>query len=186
LPAPPGLDSCRALLEYDGAGRELVARLKYRNARASIPFLARGMATLAGVEAPLDLVTWAPTTPARLRARGFDQAELLARSVARGLHVPCRRLLRRHPGAAQTGRDAAGRHEGPAFSPRRGLDGRSVLLVDDVVTTGATVAAAARALREAGAVSVRVVAAARTPPGRSRVHSAVVDPASQPETKLWK
>jgi predicted amidophosphoribosyltransferase len=191
LPAPPGVDGCGALLEYDGAGRELVARLKYRNARASIPFLARGMAAIAGIATPaggpaIDLVTWAPTTRARLRSRGFDQAELLARAVAAVLHVPCRRLLRRHPGAAQTGRDALARHEGPGFEPRRRLAGSRVLLVDDVVTTGATVAAAARALREAGATTVHVVAAARTPPGRGHVHSAMVDRASQPETYLWK
>ncbi|MCU1496577.1 MAG: hypothetical protein JWM47_530, partial [Acidimicrobiales bacterium] len=111
---------------------------------------------------------------------------LLARAVAAVLNVPFRRLLRRHPGAAQTGRDALARHEGPGFEPRRRLAGSRVLLVDDVVTTGATVAAAARALREAGATTVHVVAAARTPPGRGHVHSAMVDRASQPETYLWK
>jgi len=174
LPAPPGVDDCRALLDYDGAGRELVARLKYRNARASVPFLARGMASLFAGSRP-DVVTWAPTTPARLRARGFDQAELLARAVARHLGVPCRRLLRRRPGPAQTGRDAAARLGGPGFAPRRPLGGGSVLLVDDVVTTGATAAAAAQALRAAGAAEVCVVAAARTAPSRRHVHSAMAE-----------
>ncbi|MGH9263995.1 MAG: ComF family protein, partial [Acidimicrobiales bacterium] len=91
LPAPVGVDSCAALLAYDGAGRELVARLKYRNARSSVPFLSRGMAAL--VTGQIDVVTWAPTTPARLRARGFDQARVLARAVARRLGVPSRALL---------------------------------------------------------------------------------------------
>lgn len=181
LPAPPGVDSCTALLAYDGAGRELVARLKYRNARSSVPFLARGMAAV--VPARIDVVTWAPTTPARLRARGFDQARLLARAVARELGVPCRPLLRRLPGPAQTGRDAVARHAGPAFTVGQSLrGGRRVLLVDDVVTTGATVAAAARALRDAGAEAVHAVAAARTPPSRRHVHSAM--PASR--RQLWK
>ena len=171
LPAPPGVDSCAAFLAYDTAGRELVARLKYRNARSSVPFLARGMA--AAASCGIDIVTWAPTTPARLRARGFDQARLLARAVARELHVPCRSLLRRRPGPAQTGRDAVARHAGPAFAARRSLEGRRVLVVDDVVTTGATVAAAAWALRDAGAEAVHAVAAARTPPGRLHVHSAM-------------
>jgi len=180
LPAPPGVDSCAAFLTYDGAGRELVARLKYRNARGSVPFLARGMA--ATVVEPVDLVTWAPTTPARLRARGFDQARLLARAVAGDLGVPCRPLLRRGPGPAQTGRDAVARHVGPAFLARTPLAGRRVLLVDDVVTTGATVAAAARALKEVGAATVHVVAAARTPPSRGHVHSAM--PARR--SSLWK
>ncbi|MDQ6728379.1 MAG: hypothetical protein M3066_19780 [Actinomycetota bacterium] len=103
LPAPPGVGECCALLDYDGAGRELVARLKYRNARSSLPFLARGMAALV-TAGPTDVVTWAPTTPTRLRARGFDQAELLAKRVARHLGLPSRRLLRREAGPAQTGR----------------------------------------------------------------------------------
>lgn len=165
LPTPPGVGACCALLEYDGAGRELVARLKYRNARSSLPFLTRGMAALVADAAP-DVVTWAPTTPVRLRARGFDQARLLANGVARHLGVPCRRLLRRPRGPAQTGRDAAERHRGPVFASSPRLDDLRVLLVDDVVTTGATVAAAARALREAGAGNVDVVAAARTSPSR--------------------
>src|SRR5438067_5234872 len=73
LPAPPALDQLVALLSYAGAGRELVARLKYRNARASVAWLSAGMAAL--VAADVALVTWAPTTPSRRRDRGFDQAE---------------------------------------------------------------------------------------------------------------
>ena len=180
LPAPAGVDSCAALLTYAGAGRELVARLKYRNARASVPFLARGMAAIVPYE--VDVVTWAPTTPARLRERGFDQARLLARAVARELGVPCRPLLRRRPGPAQTGRDAVARHSGPGFAGGRSIHGRRVLLVDDVVTTGATVAAASRALREAGATEVHSVAAARTPPSRRRVDS---EEAKQ-RSRSWK
>ena len=169
LPDPPGLDSCAAFLAYAGAGRELVARLKYRNARSSVPFLARGMAAVMPYE--IDVVTWAPTTPARLRRRGFDQARLLARAVGRALGVPCRPLVRRRPGPAQTGRDAVARHSGPGFAVRRPVAGRRVLLVDDVVTTGATFTAAAQALRAAGAAEVHAVAAARTPPSRRRVDS---------------
>ncbi|HUR22823.1 MAG TPA: ComF family protein [Acidimicrobiales bacterium] len=169
LPTPPGLDSCAALLTYAGAGRELVARLKYRNARGSVPFLARGMAAIVPYD--IDLVTWAPTTPARLRRRGFDQARLLARAVARQRGVPCRPLLRRSPGPAQTGRNAVARYSGPGFAAVSGVQGRRVLLVDDIVTTGATVAAASRALREAGASEVHAVAAARTPPSRRHIDS---------------
>ena len=169
-----------AFLAYDTAARELVARLKYRNARSSVPFLARGMA--AAAPPGVDIVTWAPTTPARLRARGFDQARLLARAVARDLCLPCRPLLRRRPGPPQTGRDAAARLAGPAFVARRSLGGRRVLLVDDVVTTGGTVTAAARALREAEAEAVYGGAAARTPPGRGHVHSAMPGLRRQ----LWK
>ena len=67
----------------------------------------------------VDVVTWAPTTAARRRQRGFDQAELLARALARRLHVPCRRLLLRPPGNAQTGQPLDVRRAGPAFHPAR-------------------------------------------------------------------
>ncbi len=175
LPPPAGVDSCHALLAYEGAGRELVARLKYRNARSSLPFLADRLAALVSQE--VDAVTWAPTTTARRRQRGFDQAELLARALARRLRVPCRPLLLRPPGAAQTGQPLDARRVGPVFHPARPAPTR-VLLVDDVVTSGATVAAAARTLRAAGAAEVHVVAAARTPPRRrppgSGLHSGCV------------
>ena len=162
LAPPSGVDSCAAAFAYEGPGRELVARLKYRNARAAVPFLATAMVATVDASA-VDTVTWAPTAAARRRTRGFDQAEVLARSVARRLGLPCRALLRRRSGAGpQTGRRLAERRQGPVFDPRRAVPGR-VLLVDDVVTSGATASAAARALRAGGATEVQVVVAARTP-----------------------
>lgn len=165
LPPPAAVDRCAALLDYSGVGREVVARLKYRNARSSLRFLAAGMAALVDPSG-VDVVTWAPTTAARRRQRGFDQSELLARAVARRLRRPCRRLLRRRPGPAQTGQSLADRRRGPRFEARGSpaTAGSRVLLVDDVITTGATVTAAARTLRAAGAAAVQVVAAARTSP----------------------
>jgi predicted amidophosphoribosyltransferase len=158
---PPDVDACHALLAYEGAAREVIARLKYRNARASAAWLADAMAAL--VDDPVDAVTWVPTTGARRRDRGFDQAEVLARQVARRLRRPCRRLLSRGAGAPQTGAGAAARHLGPALTPRRRAPG-IVLLVDDVTTTGATLSSAARALRLGGAARVVAVVAGRTPP----------------------
>lgn len=163
LPPPVAVDGCRALLSYEGEGRELVARLKYRNGRAAIPWLADRMASIAA-GLPAAAVTWAPTTADRRRQRGFDHAELLARAVARRLGTPCVPLLRRRPGPAQTGRSAAERRAGgPSFTARRRLSG-AVIVVDDVVTTGTTATAAAQALRAAGASPVGFLAAARTPP----------------------
>jgi len=170
LPPPPGVDACVALLAYDGPARELVARVKYRNARGALPGLAAALATLVEGVA-VDVVTWAPTTADRRRARGFDHAELLARAVARRLGRPCRPLLVRSPGPPQTGRPLAERRVGPRFVAPGAVKG-AVLLVDDVVTSGATGAAAAAALRRAGANRVTMVAAARTPPPRTQLHHA--------------
>ena len=117
--------------------------------------------------APVDTVTWAPTTAAHRRARGFDQAETLARSTARALGVRPAKLLRRIGSAVQSGASRQSRLAGPRFEGRAPARGRRILLVDDVVTTGATLRAATAALMDAGAVVVHVAACARR--GRDRV-----------------
>jgi competence protein ComFC len=128
-------------------------------------------ALVASLVGGVDVVTWAPTSKDRRRRRGFDQAELLARRVARELGLPSAALLRRAHGPPQTGRLAAERRVGPAFVVVAARVPSHVLVVDDVVTTGATLTAAARALRHAGAATVVGVAAARTPLKTRRVAS---------------
>jgi len=173
-PPPVGIDAWWAAFAYEGVAREVVVRVKYRGARAAVPWLADAMVD-AMVDAldprfAIDVVTWAPTSRERRRARGFDQAELLARAVARRLgdhlDVRCLGLLDRRPGPPQTGLAGAARREGPGYAVRRRAP-RSVLVVDDVATTGATLAAAARTLRAAGARVVVACTAARTPPPRT-------------------
>ncbi len=158
---PAGLDGCWSLIDYDGPGRELVVALKYRNRRGVARVLAAGMAALVDPR-EVDTVTWAPTSAARRAARGYDQSRLLAAAVARTLGRPSRSLLRRSRGAPQTGRSLADRRTGPRFTACAPVAG-AVLVVDDVLTTGATLRAAALALRAAGAAEVRGLTAARTP-----------------------
>lgn len=169
-PLPAHLDELWAAITYAEAGRPLVASIKYRNQRSAIGWLAEAMVAVLSSRTPPAggsqlIVTWAPTSSARRRERGFDQAELLARAVARRLRLPARRLLTRQSGAAQTGRSAVDRRENaPVFRARRRATPAQVLLIDDVVTTGSTLSAAAAALRQRGTVRVIGLVAAATPP----------------------
>jgi ComF family protein len=158
LPPLAPLHSCTGLLTYDDAARQLVIGIKYRNSRALMGRLGQRLAQQVST-VPFDVVTWAPTSAERRRARGFDQAELLARSLARRSRRPCRRLLQREPGPAQTGRTAVERRQGPRFRSAD-VGGLAVLVVDDVSTTGSTLQAAATALldRGAGRVDAAVLA----------------------------
>lgn len=158
----PTADGVVAAIGYEGVGRDIVTGLKYRNQRRAARVLAALLVQRLG-PVDVDVVTWAPTGSGRRAARGFDQAELVARAVARRLGLPCRRLLFRVHGASQTGRSRAERLTGPVFVARPTRRARRVLVVDDVVTTGATLRAAARALAVSGADHVVLAAVGATP-----------------------
>ena len=138
---------------HEGRPAELVCRLKYARSTAVVSELAAAMAALAP---EVDVVTWVPASPSRRRRRGFDQGELLARALARRRRVRVRRLLRRSDDEPQTGRGLDGRAAGPELVPcgPRLRSGPTVLVVDDVSTTGTTLRCAASVLRSRGASTV--------------------------------
>jgi ComF family protein len=154
------IDDERAPFAYGGPIAAAITRFKYR----PVPELGRSLGALLASEAPkrrfddVDCVVPVPLHPTRLFERGFNQAVLLARPVARALGVPlvARALERTRATEKQAELDRTGRQlnvEG-AFRARRPLVGR-VLLVDDVRTTGATQNACAKTLRAAGCSHVR-------------------------------
>ena len=159
--------SAWAPMAHDGVARALVGALKFRGALAAGEVMAAQMAA----NAPPGLLddAWlvpVPAHPSRRRARGFDQAGVLARALAARTHgrlVEC--LVRAGGGARQVGAGRAGRRaRGRLDIHARGRAPGAVALVDDVHTTGATLDACARALREAGVGRVVALTYTRTLP----------------------
>lgn len=164
VPIAPPLASLHAPLSYEGPARELVAKLKYRNHRGSMTWLATAMAAALPLSVAADCtITWAPTTDARRRARGFDHAQLLAARVAGELGVRSQPLLGRRAGSPQTGLSPGMRRANRPVFTSLGRVGGCVVVIDDVVTTGTTLRAAGDELRQAGATSVVGLVAAITP-----------------------
>lgn len=156
--------------DYEGDVRRRVVDMKYRGRRSVARELARHLADAVRADlavSGIDVVTWAPTSSRRRRQRGFDQAQLIARAVARDLGVPCRRLLVRETRRAQTGRSRQARLAGPRFRAMQTRRPMRVLVVDDVVTTGSTLRAAAHALTASGWGDVTLAAVASTPDRRA-------------------
>ncbi|MBV9595357.1 MAG: ComF family protein [Chloroflexi bacterium] len=161
------LSAIHAAFAYEGAARNAVVTLKFRSGRYLVPLMGELLRESLAVR-PLvaDLVVPVPLSGARLRSRGFNQAALLAGCVAPAVRgVLAEDVLSRADRPAQRTLTAAQRRsnlEG-AFACARGLElaGKRVLLVDDVVTTGATVSTCADTLARAGAGSVSVLAFAR-------------------------
>lgn len=174
-PEPDDASTADARLEptvafgaFGGALAIALRRLKYQDRpdlAAPLGHLARRAARLAGLTA--DLVVPVPLHPRRLVERGYNQAALLAAEVAVELEAPlvARALirLRNTPQQAHLDRDARRDNVAQAFRARdpRALQGRRVVLVDDVATTGATLTACAEALLAAGAASVTAIVVAR-------------------------
>jgi ComF family protein len=170
---PPAFDRARAAFAYQGSLREVVQCLKYRGKTQLARPLGRLMHAVYRCfwqPPPVDLILPVPLHRRRLRERGFNQALLLMRrwpQVAGEARVPvdCGVLVRTRATAPQAGLDRSARRSNIAGAfavrhPER-VAGRRLLLVDDVITTGATVAECARVLKQSGAAQVDVLALAR-------------------------
>ena len=159
-----GFDEAFCYGAYEGALRKLIHLFKYSGVRR----LARPLGSLLSDALPrdrqFDMVTAVPLHWRRRWQRGFNQSELLGKTIARLRGIPSVNVLRRGAATrAQAGLSNAQRRENVAgaFRARRRVAGLRILLIDDVMTTGATAGACARALKKAGAKSVSLLALAR-------------------------
>ena len=165
---PPPITSMKPLFEFKGVIREAVHNLKYKDIRALAPVLGEIMADRGRPERlEPDLIVPVPSHPRRMRERGYNQAELLARHIAIAVGIPISatavaRIVdtprQVDLPASQRVRDIRGTFEASSEV----LD-QSILLIDDVMTTGSTLQECARALRAAGAARVDALTLAREP-----------------------
>ena len=166
---PPALVQLEWCATFSGPVREAIHALKYRGERRLTEPLSAALAerwSRAGVGG--DIVTWVPVHRTRRRERGFDQAEDLAVAMAARLGLPALQCLERHRRTeaqhALGQRERAGNMTGvfrASDGAREAVSGRWIVLVDDTMTTGSTLAACASALASAGALAVSAITLAR-------------------------
>ena len=168
--APPVVDAVRAATLFEGPVRQAIHRLKYSNLTAVAPALGQLLAEAYDEAAwSVDVIVPVPLHPARQRQRGYNQAERLARPLAAAFALPLapQALRRSRATGDQIGLDPAGRRANVAgafaVAQPAAIAGKTVLLVDDVATTGCTLDACARALFDSGARGVFALVLARRP-----------------------
>lgn len=146
---------------YAGAAKQLVHKLKFERASAAAHPIARSMCEILPFLPPNIVVTHIPTATSRIRQRGYDQAALLAKAIAQEKGLAASPLLGRLGQVRQVGASRKKRHEqlNTAFYSLKAktILNQDILLVDDIVTTGSSIEAAARVLKQSGAKSVSAI-----------------------------
>lgn len=158
---PPGIDRAFSSAPHEDVARQLVAALKFRRLLPVAELMAERIHQLVPSHLLGGAVVAVPPAPGRLRRRGFDPAGELAGALAARLGEPPAPCLARRGRGRQVGRRRAERLGSPPRIVALGPAPRSAVLVDDVLTTGATLSACARALRAAGAARVVALTFAR-------------------------
>lgn len=166
LKRPPAFERCRAALAYAPPADILVQRLKYGGELALAGFLAEQLMPEIDRQALPDVILPMPLHPRRLGERGFNQAVEIGRRLSRRLHIPlllaaCSRI-RDTPSQVGLDHDARRRNIRGAFACTSRLRGLHIALLDDVMTSGASLDELARAARKAGAAKVEAWVVART------------------------
>jgi predicted amidophosphoribosyltransferase len=160
-PGPPGVDRAWSTAPHEGVARDLVAALKFRRLLPVAELIADRIQWLAPGALLSGAVVPVPTARLRSFARGFDPAAEIAAALARRAELPLSPCLARRGGGRQVGRRRAERIGHPPLIQARGEIPRSALLIDDVLTTGATLSSCASALRSAGAIRVVAITFSR-------------------------
>lgn len=154
---PPGIDRAWSSAPHESVARDLVTALKFRRLLPAADLIADRVEWLAPATLLSGTIVPVPTAPLRTALRGFDPAAEIAAALAQRTQLPIQPCLARRGGGRQVGKRRAQRIGHPPLIQARGKVPASVLLIDDVLTTGSTLSACARALRQAGAVRIAAV-----------------------------
>lgn len=146
---------------YKDTAKELIYQLKFARAKAAAKLVAELLDESTPALPEGSTISYIPTATSRVRQRGYDQTQLIAKEFARMRGLPCHTLLVRHGQARQVGSDRKHRIEQAsknysATNPSK-IKGANIVLIDDILTTGATIESGARILKKAGAKQINAV-----------------------------